>query len=297
MLHHAGRSCTIGPFARRRFTRPLADPRFLFLQDLAAELSQGKISFPTFADATLKVRMALNDPRMNADRLARLLSTEPLLAARLLRVANSVAYATPGQPIVDVRSAVLRVGFGTIRALAVNVAMQQLAQMKDLQPVAALAREVLTHSIDVAALASVIARKMTSISPDEALFAGLVHDIGRFYMLSRVTRYPGLEPGSADFAGLLDEWHAPVGHAILSSLNVPEEIVEAVNRHEDANYNPLPHDLIEVLNVANRASHGPNPLNELTPEELPISLDAPKVAETLAASADALRVLAASLHG
>jgi putative nucleotidyltransferase with HDIG domain len=275
----------------------LADPRFQFLQDLAAELSQGKISFPTFADATLKVRMALNDPRMNADRIARLLSTEPLLATRLLRLANSAAYSTAGAPSTDVRSAVIRVGFGTIRALAVNVALEQLTQMKDLAPVAGLAREILSHSVDVAALASIIARNMTPINPDEALFAGLVHDIGRFYMLSRVARYPGLEPGTAEFTGLLDQWHAAVGHAVLSSLDVPEEIAEAVNRHEDEYLKPDPQDLADVLNAANRASHGPNPLNDLTAEELPVTLDAPRVTAVLASSADALRRLAASLHG
>ncbi|MEO8849212.1 MAG: HDOD domain-containing protein [Casimicrobiaceae bacterium] len=274
----------------------MADPLFAFLQDLAAELSQGKISFPTFADATLKVRMALNDPRMNADGIARLLSTEPLLAARLLRIANSAAYAK-SQPVVDVRSAVLRVGFETIRALAVNVALQQLAQMKDLAGVASLAREVLTHSVDVAALASVIARRMTTINPDEALFGGLVHDIGRFYMLSRLVRYPGLSSGSADFAALLDEWHAPVGHAILASLNVPEEIADAVNRHEDATFNWQPQNLADVLNIANRASHGPNPLNGVTGAQLPITVDSPKVVAMLEASADTLRDLAASLHG
>ena len=275
----------------------MADPRFQFLQDLAAELSQGKISFPTFADATLKVRMALNDPRMDVDRLARLLSTEPLLAARLLRVANSVAYMSSGKPAVDVRSAAIRVGFGAIRALAVNVALEQLSQMKELKPVLGLAREVLTHSVDVAALASVIARNLTRVNPDEALFAGLVHDIGRFYLLSRASRYPEIDMRSADFATLQDEWHAAVGHAILSSLNVPEEIAEAVNQHEEPLANPEPRDLANVLNIANRVSHGPNPLNNLTPEELPVTIDAPKVMAVLAENADALRSLAGSLRG
>ena len=275
----------------------MADPRFQFLQDLAAELSQGKISFPTFADATLKVRMALNDPRIDVDRLARLLSTEPLLAARLLRVANSAAYMTSGKPSVDVRSAAIRVGFGAIRALAVNVALEQLAQMKELKPVLGLAREVLAHSVDVAALASVIARNMTRVNPDEALFAGLVHDIGRFYLLSRASRYPALDVRSADFATLQDEWHAAVGHAILSGLHVPEEIAEAVNQHEEPLVNPEPRNLASVLNIANRVSHGPNPLNNLTAEELPVTIDAPKVMAVLAEHTDALRSLAGSLRG
>jgi putative nucleotidyltransferase with HDIG domain len=275
----------------------LADPLFQFLQDLAAELSQGKISFPTFADATLKVRMALNDPAIDADRLARLLSTEPLLATRLLRVANSAAYMTSGKPAVDVRSATVRVGFGAIRALSVNVALEQLAQMKELKPVLGVARELLAHSVDVAALASVIARTMTRVNPEEALFAGLVHDIGRFYLLSRASRYPALDLHGPDVAALQDEWHAGVGHAILTSLNVPEEIADAVNHHEEPLANPEPRHLASVLNIANRVSHGPNPLNDATPGELPTTIDAPKVMAVLSENADALRALAASLKG
>ena len=275
----------------------MADPHLKFLQDLAAELSQGKISFPTFADATLRVRMALNDPRIDADRLARLLSTEPLLAARLLRLANSAAYMTSGKPALDVRSAVTRVGFGTIRALAVNVALEQLAQTAELKPVLGRARETLAHSVDVAALACVIARNMTRVNPDEALFAGLVHDIGRFYLLSRLSRYPDLDAGSADVSSLQDEWHAAVGHAILSSLNVPEEIADAVSRHEDPVASAEPRTLASVLNIANRVSHGPNPLNGLSVQEVPPTIEAPNVMAALAENTVALQSLASSLKG
>src|SRR2546430_2720437 len=65
----------------------VVDPSFRIVQDLAAELSTGKISFPTFIDATLKIRRALNDPNADADRIARTISAEPLLAAKLVQVA------------------------------------------------------------------------------------------------------------------------------------------------------------------------------------------------------------------
>jgi putative nucleotidyltransferase with HDIG domain len=204
---------------------------------------------------------------------------------------------TSGRVAVDMRAAVTRVGFGAIRALAVNVALEQLAQMKELKPVVGVAREVLAHSVDVAALASVIARNLTRVNPDEALFAGLVHDIGRFYLLARASRYPALDAGSDDFAGLQDEWHAGVGHAILSALNVPEEIAEAVNHHEEPLASVEPRTLANVLNIANRVSHGPNPLNNLTAEDVPRTIDAPAVMAVLAQHSEALRSLAGSLKG
>jgi putative nucleotidyltransferase with HDIG domain len=238
---------------------------FLFLQHLAADLSSGKITFTTFADATIKVRMALNNPRLTANELAATIVAEPLLPVKLLRLANSAAINPGGNRINDIKTAVVRVGYTTIRSLAINLALSQLTHMKALEPFADEARAILHHSADVAALAYVIARRMTRINCDEALFAGLVHDIGRFYLLSRVTKYPELNEEHAEVAGLVDAWHAAAGHAILDSLSVPDAILDAVNRHEDDVAHVPPRDLADVLNIANRISHSPNPLNKGSP--------------------------------
>src|SRR4051812_49266744 len=53
---------------------------FAFLKLLAEDLSKGQITFPTFVDATMKIRTALNDPEINAGKLSRLVSSEPLLS-------------------------------------------------------------------------------------------------------------------------------------------------------------------------------------------------------------------------
>ena len=233
---------------------------FRFLQDIAAELSAGKVAFTTFADATVKVRMALNNPRLTAEQLAATILAEPLLPAKLLRVANSVALNPSGVEISDVKGAVVRVGHSKIRSLAVNVALSQLAHMKELAPFAGEAKAILHHSADVAAFAYVLAGRLTHVNRDEALFAGIVHDIGRFYLLSRVARYPELQHDDVEVTGLVDAWHPAAGHAILVSLGVPDAVSEAVNRHEDADVRVPPKDLNDVLNLANRISHSPNPL-------------------------------------
>ena len=274
-----------------------AQRAYAFLQALAADLSTERISFPTFTGATLRVRTALADPAIDADRLAQVLSAEPLLCARLIQIANSVAMNPGGKPVADVRNAVLRVGHDVVRATAVAVAMDQLRAAKDVQVFHEQSEWIWRHSLEVAAIAYVVTRKMTRLNADEALFAGLVHDIGRFYLLSRVSRYPELDPNSADVEGLQDEWHAGVGHAILCSLNVPEEIAEAVNHHEEPIGTVEPRNLAGILNIANRVSHGPNPLNGLTADDVPISIEAPQVMAVLAENTDALRSLASSLKG
>src|SRR5664279_4993389 len=185
---------------------------FRFLQNLAADLSGGKLSC----------------------------------------VANSASLNPSGNAVKDVKAAVVRVGHATIRNLAVNVALSQLTHLKDLEQFAVEAKAILHHSAEVAAIAYVIAGGMTRVNRDEALFAGIVHDIGRFYLWSRVTKYHELKGASAEIASLVDAWHPAVGHAILASLGASEAICDAVNRHEDGDFRSPPVDLPDVLNIANR---------------------------------------------
>ena len=136
---------------------------FRFLQELARDLSQESISFPTFMDATVKIRDALRDPDADVGRVAQVVSGEPLLAARLVHLANSVAFNPGGRKVADVRSAVTRVGFNTVRTTAAAIALEQVRASKELAPFAAEAERVWRHSLDAAAIAYVLARALTTL--------------------------------------------------------------------------------------------------------------------------------------
>jgi len=228
---------------------------FAFLKLLAEDLSKGQITFPTFADATMKIRTALNDPEIDAGKLSRLVSSEPLLSAKLLRVANSAALNSSGKPVSDVKSAVMRVGHETVKTLAVTVAMEQLQGGSHLGPARPHTEAVWRHSLMVAAIAFVIAQKMSKLSPDEALFAGLVHDIGKFYLLSRAAKHPELFDDPVELQALLSDWHASIGVAVLESMTIPQTILKAVNEHEVGAYHVPPRSLADVVVLANSAAN------------------------------------------
>jgi putative nucleotidyltransferase with HDIG domain len=232
-----------------------ASRAFRFLQELASDLSRGAISFPTFIDATVKIRDALNDPSVDASRLAEVVSSEPLLAAKLVQLANSVAFNAAGRKIADVRSAVTRVGFNTVRTTAAAVALEQIRASKDLAHFAAETERVWRHSLDVAAIAYVLARALTQLRPDEALFAGLVHDIGRFYLLSRASRYPELIDHPDELDAIVHEWHPSIGQAILQQLDLPDALTNAVAEHELGNYQFPPRNMTHLVTLANLAAH------------------------------------------
>lgn len=232
-----------------------------FLIQIADDLSSGDISFPTFLDAAMKIRMALDNPILAVDALARVIGTEPLVSAKVIRLANSAALNFSGNDVCDVRSAVIRVGFSAIRALAISVAIEQLMLDREMAPYASKARRLWEHSIDVAALSFVIARKLTRINPHEAMFAGLVHDVGYFYLLWRVARYPGVAHDDDDLSRMLSEWHAAVGHAVLGALDAPDAILDAISGCETAYEGDSPATLANILHLANRLTTHPNPFS------------------------------------
>ena len=228
---------------------------FSVLEDIAKDLSGEVVAFPTFLDITFQVRTALKDPRLSIDRLARLVGIEPLMSTKVVRMANSAAMNPSGRGIVDVQSAISRIGMDAVRSISFAVAMEQLLGSKDMAPFEALSRELWEHSMQTAALCRMLARRVGGINPDEALFAGLVHDIGAFYLLSRVVKYPEFAEDRAFLLDFLVQWHENIGHALLAAMGLPEEVLVAVQEHEQEREMVRIKSVADLVFVANRLAN------------------------------------------
>ena len=196
------------------------------MKRIAAEAMRGDISFPTNVDATLKLQRALAEPDCHVEAAARLVENEPLLAARTVAIANSAAYNRTGSDVTSVKAAVQRIGFRTLGALAASVIVRQLgSQITD--PVhKRYADELWRHSAHVAALAHVIARRVSRVDPETAMFAGIVHQVGGFYLLSRAHEFPGLLDDGAD--EWLEHGEVTIGRSVLRRLDVPKPVMAAI---------------------------------------------------------------------
>lgn len=271
-----------------------ADPSFHFLQDIATDLASGDVNFPTFSAATVEVRAALDDANVNAEKLARVISREPLVSAKLVRLANSAALNPSGRQIADVRTAVIRVGHANVRSVAVAVAYDQLRADRELQKQRGRAEAAWRHSVQVASLSYVIASKLTRLPPDEALFAGLVHDIGYFYLLWRASRYPELESNPAAIDAILRDWHASIGQAVLHSFGLPPAVMEAVGEHEHGSHRMPPRSMRDIVHLANMVSSETNPAR--APDASPPTLQEPELIALLEQSREKLGSLVSALH-
>ncbi|HEX7641329.1 MAG TPA: HDOD domain-containing protein [Burkholderiaceae bacterium] len=225
---------------------------FAFLESLTTELSSKDLLFPTSLSVTLKIRQALNDPDAPTERVARIIGAEPVLSAQILRMANSAAYNNGGAPTTDLRVAVVRLGFGMARNVALAVGMKQLVQTKSSAESPQLLNGLWNRSIRVAALSFVMARKLTRLHPDTAMIAGLLHDVGKFYILSRAHSFSDVFVDQAALWDVIDRWHLSIGAAILETWEVSDEIRNAVLEHRDLDRKHRgPPDITDVVLAAN----------------------------------------------
>lgn len=228
-------------------------------RSIAAQAGRGDLTFPTNVDATLKLQRALNDPDLHADEAARLVQAEPLLAARTVAIANSVAYNRAGNGVTNVRAAVKRVGFRTLNALAAAVIVRQLDSKITRPDLRAKADQLWRHSAHVAALAQVIARRVTHVDPDTALFAGIVHEVGGFYMLSRAEEFPGLLDGEPE--DWIEHGETAIGRGVLRKLGVPAPVMEAIESMWQGLRALPPETLGDTLMLANDLAPVDSPLH------------------------------------
>lgn len=196
------------------------------LQSVAAQATRGELVFPTTVAVANRIRAALDDPDLHVAAAARLVQAEPLLAARCVAMANSAAYNRSGRTIADVAGAISRLGLQVVRSLVRALIVRQIAGMPKDNARRELADRLWHNTAQVASLSRLVAARVTHLPPDTALFAGLVHNVGRFYLLSR----------SIEFASLLEppteeseiDLETEINRNVAAALSLPPAIVEAL---------------------------------------------------------------------
>lgn len=223
---------------------------FRILSDIARDLS-GDVNFPICMDAAILVRDTLKDPLVSIERVVQVVSIEPLISSKLLRLANSVSYNPSGKSVTELATAIARLGFEVVRTTSLAVTLDQMLKSRNLANYDKIAKQAWEHSITVAAIARVLARRLGRISPDDAMLAGLVHDIGIFYLLYRAAEYPEYRDNEPAMVELLVGWHESIGESLLEILGLPEQITLAVRDHDQLRTIETPCTVSDVLYFAN----------------------------------------------
>ncbi len=221
-----------------------------FLQQLATDLNSKNIQLPSFPDVVINIRTALEDPTCTSERLAEVVRTDPVLVARLLMSANSAFHNRAGIEIVDLNLAISRLGFEVVRNTAIALAVEQIFAASEHKELKDALKGVWHDSLALASMSFVIARGSESVNPDNAFLCGLLHGIGKLYILTKARDYPALLGDESSLAKVQQQWSASVGKSIIEAWGFPNDIAESVEAEENLGPDGAKATLVDVVHLA-----------------------------------------------
>jgi len=217
------------PLKQEAVSSPHKETPFQFLSSLARELSTGRVELPSFPDAAARTQHVLSDDSVTSERIARVVGSDAGLAGRILTMANSTLLHRGGAPVTDLKVAVARIGHDNIRAAALAYANAQLRRAPDLAHIRTQLESCWQDGVRVAALTHAMAKETRGIRSDEALLAGLLHNIGKIYIIARAPKQGAIQLDDP----ILRDWYPGIGTALIENWKLPEAIAQAVGGQLD----------------------------------------------------------------
>lgn len=199
---------------------------------LEYKIRHDKLILPTLPEIALKVRRQAADPEVSLQQMAELISQDPSLSARMIKVANS-AYMGRSIKVTTLNQAVTRIGLSQIRNIAVAMALEQVfvSQHKVIQQrLTALWQD----SIHMASIAGACLtyynalHRHSGLNPDVMTLAALIHNIGALPVLTEAERAEAVLGDPRFLHRLTDKLATIVGVKILNAWGFGNEFIKVV---------------------------------------------------------------------
>ncbi len=204
---------------------------FQFVQRLAGNLKP-ELDLPAFPQVVRRLQIALISDKTTIKDIVSIISSEPVLSARFMQMANSAAMNPTGSPVASLNNAVNRLGFNLVRTVSTAFALRQLSRDSSLGAIRPELEQVWKTSNEVAAICYAVGKQAFGRQPDEAMMAGLLHSIGRLYILLHAHQNDPTIREDPAFAETLETWQPVIGKAILEAWGLPQRICEAVENQD-----------------------------------------------------------------
>ncbi|MCW5940134.1 MAG: HDOD domain-containing protein [Fimbriimonadaceae bacterium] len=213
---------------------------------------------PSIPAAALKVMRETDESTSNAASIAKTLSQDQALSARVLRLANSAYYGL-SKRVTNLQESVVILGMRCVRNLCMVAATYPWMSRK-LDGYCLGPKAMWSHSFGTALAGQLIARMSKKASEDVVFTAGLLHDIGKVALsvwlenkTSAIVQYAELAQVSFDVAErrILGYDHCEVGEHLGRQWNLPDEIVAAVRWHHDPDQCQPSSNIVDCVHLGN----------------------------------------------
>ncbi|WP_457673670.1 HDOD domain-containing protein [Thiolapillus sp.] len=242
--------------------QPIQERELCFLQDLTEKLASREIDLPPFPDIYARIIRTLHDPDVSIQDVSRIVVAAPDLCVRILLLANSALLNRSGVKVTDLNIAVSRLGLSAVNNATVTLATKDVFHVPKGSSLSFMLNKTRMESVRVAAYSYLLAIRAGKIAEKhDAMLAGLLHNIGTHYILSRAEEFPDLVSKE-----IIDSWGPGIGQALVSNWGFPESISSAIEKQNDLMLEPDEEDddieLREILICAILLSHVENDMED-----------------------------------
>jgi putative nucleotidyltransferase with HDIG domain len=221
---------------------------------------------PTMPTIAAKVMQIVNDPHSSAEDVAKFISRDVALTSKVLRLANSAFYGIP-RTISSVNSAIVILGFNTIRSLVLSASVLKVFPQKPGLAASFDRKAFWKHSFMVGIASRMVAqiyRKKKLVDMETAFSAGLLHDIGKIILeqfsnddyvpVLKAAKEQGLPLFMAERA-ILGMSHADVSGMLVDKWQMPNELKGPIVNHHTPMEDKTSQDMACIVHYANHLCH------------------------------------------
>ncbi|OUR71082.1 hypothetical protein A9Q78_10710 [Methylophaga sp. 41_12_T18] len=206
------------------------------LATLTDDIRSNKLELPSPPDILIKVRTIANDEQSTADDIAELIIQDAHISGRLIKVANCALFGERYH-VTSVKAAVARLGIAKVQNLIIGLSIAQNLMQSKTRGLESFFEHSWQQSNTVAAISYVLAQKTTDIDPEQALLAGMVHNIGTLPLLLRLNKIPELNINSKVLMLVADvvipKLYPSAGKLVMESWNFSPDIINIAKSHCD----------------------------------------------------------------
>ncbi len=230
-------------------------------QDLLAD----KISLPSLPEVAHKIQQAFTREDLDASIVVNILATDPAITGKLIKVANSALYA--GQTTTDtLQAAVVRLGLDTTYQLVMAYAANELFSSQS-ENVRQRMQQLWMHCRKTAAISRLLAGRVGQFNPEQAMLAGLMHDLGVIVILEYLDQHVDDLSRPEQIEDLIRVMRPQITGMLMQKWNFSEEVVAVAEECEEWFRNPRGDaDLCDLVLVAQvHAQMGETSIHDLPP--------------------------------
>ena len=230
--------------------------QFEFVQQLARELTAGDISLPSLPDVVIKIRNLLEEESCDFNQVSKVVSIDPVLVSKLFVFANSAYHNQTGEKIESLEAAISRLGLELVRNTAMSLAVKQLLMAEQHKSIVQHIRKVWARSMQYSCMSHAVAAQKGDLNQETAFMCGLLHEVGKLYILTKAKDFPEFLGDQDSFNDVLREWHSQIGRCIVESWGFPQSVVESMVPDEFLDeHTHLQPEMVDVVFVAGMLLH------------------------------------------